>query len=91
MMGNYDKNECLQIKWLDITSKNGWSSEKDCAETQPSDCYSVGFYLNEDEKVIRISDSVDDDGDRSVLVIPKGVVVEIIKMKKVDNGSDSNL
>ena len=91
MMGNYDKNQCLYIKWLDITSKNGWIVETEAASLKPSDCYSVGFFLNETDEVIRISDSVDDDGDRSVLVIPKGVVEYIIKMKKVDNGGNSSL
>lgn len=91
MMDNYCKNECLYIKWLDITSKNGWVDESQAASTQPCVCYSVGFYLNETEEVIRISDSINDDGDRSVLVIPKGVVVEIIRMKKVEDGSNGNL
>ena len=88
---SWDKNECIYIKWHDILSQDGWISEQDAATTQSSVCYSVGFYLNETEEVIRISSSVNDINERNVLVIPKGVIeYPIIQMKKVDDGSNSN-
>ena len=51
---------------------------------QPTQCKDIGWFINDDALNIRISHSVNDSGEKSVTVIPKGVIrnVQIIKYKR---------
>ncbi len=74
----------LIISWDDILDRTAWLSDREAQDTQPASCKTVGWFVNDDKLNIRLTDSVAGDGDKSVVVIPKGCVrnVQIIKYKK---------
>ncbi|MBE3036467.1 MAG: hypothetical protein IMZ70_05225 [Candidatus Atribacteria bacterium] len=74
----------LVISWEDILARSVWLSDKEAQETQPAHCKTVGWFVNDDEFNIRVTDTVAEDGDKSVMVIPKGCIrkVQIIKYKR---------
>lgn len=74
----------LLITWDDIVCNAAWLSD-DKAQSHPATlCKDVGWLINEDELYLRITNSVNSDGEKSVTVIPKGCVrdVKIIKYKR---------
>lgn len=70
----------LIITWHDTVEKSSWTPDKDAQEIQPATCKSVGWFVNEDETNIRITSSVADDGDKSIVVIPKGTIRNVQKI-----------
>ena len=76
------KDQIVEIIWDDITSENGWIKYEKAEVFPPIRCMSIGYYINETKKLIRISDTVNSLCDRSVLVIPKGCIVKIKRIKE---------
>ena len=76
------KNDAIVVKWVDITQENGWHSECDAGEFNPIICHTLGFYLNETKRLIRLSDTISSEGDRNITVIPKGCVLKIRRWEK---------
>jgi len=74
----------LVVSWDDILARNVWLSDKDAQETQPAHCKSVGWFVNDDKNNIRLTSTVAEDGDKDVVVIPKGCIrkVQVIKYKR---------
>jgi len=59
-----------------------WQSEEDAAAALPALCRSLGYYLNHTSKLLRISESLSRDlTQRSVQVLPTGVILKINKLK----------
>ena len=74
----YKFNTLLVIEWLDIVDDNSWLSFQKASSFQASSCKSVGYFLNRDDTVIRISASVGiKDTKRSALIIPWGCINKI--------------
>ena len=71
----------LVISWDDILARNVWLSDKEAQETQPAHCKTVGWLVNDDKLNIRLTDTVASDGEKSVIVIPKGCIRKIQKIK----------
>lgn len=66
------------VKWLDIASpEEPWISNERAVVYPPQQCISVGFFINEDKKVLRIGHAVSQDGDKAIDAIPKGCIVKI--------------
>ena len=74
-------NDLIEVFWLDIVANASWLSLEKAQNYNPSKCYSVGYYINEDDTVLRISESINDDGERSICVILKGCIKSINKLK----------
>ena len=72
----YQFNTLLVVHWLDIVDENSWLSPERASIEKACPCTSVGFFLNRDEVVIRISPTMQEK-DRSVVVIPWGCVTSI--------------
>lgn len=71
----------LIVTWNDVTVTSSWLSDADAQSSEPSTCKSVGWFVNDDKLNIRITFDVAEDGEKSVIVIPKGIIRDI---KKVD-------
>ena len=86
MRYNWSKTEpgtLLLITWNDIVSDCAWLSD-DKAQVYPStQCKDIGWFINHDKLNVRISNSVNSYGEKSITVIPKGVIrnVQVIKYK----------
>jgi len=76
------KNDLVEIEWLDVVSNSAWLSEQEAIELLPTQCKSVGYFLNETEDLIRLSHTIQLDGDRDVSVIPKGIIRNIRKLNE---------
>ena len=71
-------NSLLEVTWIDIVDDSAWLSPYIASKYPPCTVKSVGYFLNRDERVIRISSSYQpEDKDRSVTVIPWGCIEQI--------------
>ena len=79
----YKYNEIIEIDWLDIVDENSWLKPEKALRFPACPCRSVGYFLNRDEIVLRVSSTIQTkDADRGVLVIPWGCVQ---KIRRVSN------
>ena len=73
----------LLITWDDIVANSSWLSDNKAQDCPAAKCKDIGWFINHDKLNIRISNSVNIDGDKSITVIPKGVIrdIQVIKYK----------
>ncbi len=76
------KEDIVEIHWIDITSTASWKTLEEAECYIAITAHSVGYFINEDDDVIRISASKTDEGDRDVTVIVKGCIKSISKLKR---------
>jgi hypothetical protein len=79
---NLSKNDRIEIKWVDIVQQSSWSEEDEAAKKEVAMCTTLGYFLNRNQHVIRLSSTLAADGDRDITVIPKGCVKEIYKLER---------
>jgi len=83
-MINWDRvkeNSLLLITWDDIVSDRAWIEDKKAQTYQPAVCKDVGWFLNSDKLNIRIFNSVNDNEEKGITVIPKGVIRKVQRIK----------
>ena len=66
------REDIVEVNWIDITSTTSWKTTEEAESYIAVCCHSVGYFLNEDEDVIRLSATKNDEGERDVIVIIKG-------------------
>jgi len=77
---SYKFNTLLEIDWIDISDNNSWLTPYQAMHLMPCKCKSAGYFLNQDENVIRISPTIQiETKDRGSLVIPWGCITGIKK------------
>ena len=76
------KEDVVEVHWVDITSTASWKTTEEAETYIAVGCHSVGYFLNEDNDVIRISATKNDEGERDVNVIVKGCIKSISKLKR---------
>jgi len=74
---DYEIGTLLVIEWVDIASYDDWHDQEDAKELPTVNATSVGWFINSDNDVIRITSTVADNA-HNVLVIPKSVVKKIV-------------
>jgi len=79
--------DLLVIKLLDLTSNSGWLPDDIAQDYPASECAVCGWYVNHDKEVIRITDKVVGDGDKTITVIPKGFL-KSVKVVPYDRGKE---
>jgi hypothetical protein len=80
---NIKEGTLLLITWDDIVSNASWLPDDKAQIYPPTRCKDIGWFINYDNLNIRISNSVNIDGEKSITVIPKGVIrdVQVVKYK----------
>jgi hypothetical protein len=77
-----EKNDPVEVIWRDVVQDPAWQSEEKASIVGPMTCRSLGYYLNTDKQYLRISETVnEEDGSRSVQVIPRSLIVKIRKLR----------
>lgn len=76
------RDDILEVHWIDITYSTGWKTTEEAEVYIAVGCHSIGYFLNEDDDVIRISATKNDEGERDVNVIVKGCIKSISKLKR---------
>jgi len=71
----------LLIIWDDIVSDSSWIKDEVAQGYQPTLCKDIGWFLNEDKLNIRIFNSVNNSTEKSITVLPKGVIRSVQKIK----------
>jgi hypothetical protein len=76
-------NDIVEIEWVDIVTHSVWIPQEEAKEKPLCQCKSVGYFLNQDDKIIRISCTIqlDDKPERDLTVIPKGCITKIRRLK----------
>ena len=76
------KEDIIEVNWIDITATSSWKTLEEAETYLAVTAHSVGYFINEDDDVIRISGTKDDEGNRDVNVIVKGCIKSISKLKR---------
>lgn len=75
--GKIKAGTLLIVTWNDIVEVANWTSDEDARNLKPTVCKTVGWFVNDDKDVVRLTWSVAEDGDKSVVVIPKGCIQDV--------------
>ncbi len=75
-------NQIIEVEWDDVVTHSVWISQEEAKEKPLCQCKSVGYFLNQDEKAIRLSCTIqlDDKPERDLTVIPWGCITKIRKL-----------
>lgn len=76
-MQKYNLNDVLEIVWVDVEHKSLWLAEEKAKNYPLPECYVIGYFLNQDDQVIRISPFLGKDKERDVVILPQGVIKQI--------------
>lgn len=74
------KNDLIAIVWLDAVENPSWQSAEKAGQEPLARCVSMGWFLNQDKRAIRISATIAGDGMRNVNVIPRKWVEKIVRL-----------
>lgn len=69
--------DLLVVKLYDLTTFNGWLPDEKAQEFPATECAVCGWYINHDKKFLRLSNMVAGDGDKTIIVIPKGFLKSV--------------
>lgn len=76
----------VEVSWLDISSHHGWYEMEELDDLQPIPITSVGYYLGEENGVLRIAMGFGKDSYanrlKEVVVFPKGCVISVRPLRK---------
>ena len=74
----------VHIKWQDIVGQGpNWEEDKD--DIKPANCETLGFVLYENKNYITVCGSKADENVSDRTVIPRGCIVELIKLIPKDD------
>lgn len=76
------REQIIEVNWIDITSTTSWKATDEAENYAAVGCHSVGYFINEDNDVIRISSTKNDEDERDVNVIVKGCIKSINRLKR---------
>ena len=80
----------ILVHWLDITScEHPWMSKEEAASLEPTEMWSAGTLVTEDDKCLVIAGTVEptDGSYGNVNAIPKGVIISVRPLKVAVEGS----
>lgn len=77
------KNTLIEVDWDDIVSDPAWIAEEKTLKRPPVKCKTVGYVINKDKQVLRLSHTIQlcDKPERDVTVIPVGCITRIRRLK----------
>jgi hypothetical protein len=78
---NIKEGTLLIVTWEDILDVSGWLTDKEALNMKPTRCEVVGWFIGSDKYNIRLTDMVAEDGDKSVIILPKGCVRKVQRIK----------
>jgi len=76
------KDRPIEVEWVDIIQHSGWEAEDKREKEEPAYCRTVGYFLNANQHVLRLSSTISD-GERDVTVIPKGCIKKITDLERI--------
>ena len=80
----FPKYTKLFIQWTDILSDASWNSNEDINKAQTALISTVGFFLQNKRRELKIAHSVADDSSSDYTVIPWSVITKISELIEVE-------
>ena len=78
----YKSGDLLIVHWRDITSHDGWMDEEQAANMSLLDIMSVGWLINQDDELIRITNTFQlETSVKNCVSIPEAVIEKVMKIK----------
>lgn len=76
-------NQSIEVEWNDTFSTCNWHTDASASNFPIVLCKSVGYFLNQDKKVLRLSHTIQSGNftDRDVTAIPQGCITKIRRLK----------
>lgn len=76
-------NQIIEVEWDDIVTHSAWVPQEEAKKKLTCKCKSVGYFLNQDDKIMRFSCTIqlEDKPERDLTVIPKGCITHIRRLK----------
>lgn len=78
-MRRYKRDTMLLVEWVDIMEDPAWMDHAKAEIEKTESCQTLGFYLNHDKHVVRLSSTIAKD-QRNVVVIPLGCIKKVRKV-----------
>lgn len=77
------KNTLIEVEWDDTVSDSAWIAEEKAAARYEGKCKSMGYFLNRDKHVLRLSHTIQlcDKPERDLTVIPVGCITRVRRLK----------
>ena len=81
----YSKGDLIVVFWYDTVNENSWTALVLAEREEPPLAKTVGWFINEDEKCIRLAGSVVGD-EVGYEVIPRGMVrdIELVRQDELE-------
>ena len=75
-------NQIIEVEWDDTVTDSAWISEEKAVKKLEIKCKSVGYFLNKDKRVLRLSHTIQlcDKPERDLTIIPQGCITKIRKL-----------
>lgn len=77
----FPKYTQLLVTWLDIISDSSWHNKSEIEKAQAMRVQTLGFFLQNKRKDLKIAHSITDDGDSDYTVIPWACVDSIKEIR----------
>ena len=75
-----ERTKCLElfrISWHDPITHTSWCSDREALNKQPGLCSTVGWFVNRDDKCLRLAMHYNNDGEWSdIFLVPLGCLAE---------------
>lgn len=79
----FQKYDILVVSWLDIVSESKWHNKEEVENAEAVSVKTIGFFLDNKKRQLRIAHSIAKDGDCDVTVIPYGCINKIENLSEV--------
>lgn len=76
-------NDIIEVLWDDTYSTCNWHTNASASNFPLVQCKSVGYFLNQNKKALRLSHTIQTDKftDRDISAIPQGCITKIRRLK----------
>jgi len=75
----------LQVSWTDIVSDAAWHDRDEIEKADTAMIQTIGFFLQNKKKSLKLAHSVTDDGASDYTIIPWAVIKQIKELKHVSD------
>lgn len=77
------KDTLIEVEWDDTCVNMSWQDDESASRANVTSCLSVGYFINQDKRALRISHSRQPGGNcrRDVSAIPVGCIMKIRRIK----------
>ena len=80
----YPRYTKLFIQWTDIMSDPAWNSKEQIDKAQTMTVSTVGFFLQNKNRELKIAHSISDDASSDYTVIPWSIITSIVELVEVN-------